>query len=173
MILQMKKVIFIFLALMSTAFSIHKFYVSTTSIKYIPNERSLQITAQVFADDFESTLKQHVQEIRLNPDNKVELIDSLTKKYFQKNLVFKTQDGILSFDYLGKVYRNDLLVAYLEIVLDGTVQNLVVQNTLLFDFSEDQKNILHFRNAGKRKSFLSVPSNNRFNIEINSFQKEP
>ena len=154
------------MAFVSLAFALHKFYVSTTSIKFIPQDRSLQITAQMFADDFETTLRKQAKGIQLNPDNFSGLADSLTKKYFQKNLVFKNRDSVLEFDYLGKIYRNDLLVAYLEIVLDSTIKELQIKNTLLFDFSEDQKNILHFRNAGKRKSFLSVPSKNIFEIDL-------
>ena len=150
-----------------SCFALHKFYVSTTSIKYIPEDRSLQITVQVFTDDFEFTLQKITSGIKLNPDNKVELVDSLIKKYFKKNLVFKSKDSILQFDYLGKIYRNDLLVAYLEILLDSTITNFDVKNTLLFDFTDDQKNILHFRSRGRRKSFLSVSSRHTFEVELN------
>ncbi len=149
-----------------SGFTFHKFYVSTTSIKFIPEERSLQITAQVFADDFEFVLKKMASGIKLNPDNNPDLADSLTKKYFQENLVFKSKQRDLSFDYLGKIYRNDLLVAYLEILLDSTVTNFDVKNTLLFDFTDDQKNILHFRSQGRRRSFLSVYSKHTFDVEL-------
>ena len=157
----------IFLALILSGLTVHQFYVSTTLIRFVPEESSLQITAQVFADDFEFTLQKLSPGIRLNPDSKVKLADSLTKKYFQRNLVFSSEGRNLPFDYLGKIYRNDLLVAYLEIILDSTVQNFDVKNTLLFDFIDDQKNILHFRNKGKRRSFLSVSSKHTFDIELN------
>jgi hypothetical protein len=127
----------------------------------------LQITAQVFTDDFEFTLQKKSSGIKLNPDNKVELVDSLIKKYFKKNLVFKSKDSILQFDYLGKIYRNDLLVAYLEILLDSTITNFDIKNTLLFDFTDDQKNILHFRSRGRRRSFLRVSSRHTFEVELN------
>jgi hypothetical protein len=150
-----------------SGFTFHKFYVSTTSIKFIPDNRSLQITAQVFADDFEFALKKMASGIKLNPDNNADLVDSLTKKYFQKNLVFKSNELDLPFDYLGKIYRNDLLVAYLEILLDSTIMNFEIKNTLLFDFTDDQKNILHFRSQGIRRSFLSVTSKHSFDINLN------
>ena len=157
----------IFLALILSGLTMHQFYVSTTLIRFVPEKSSLQITAQVFADDFEFTLQKLSPGIRLNPDSKVKLADSLTKKYFQRNLVFSSEGRNLPFDYLGKIYRNDLLVAYLEIILDSTVQNFDVKNTLLFDFTDDQKNILHFRNKGKRRSFLSVSSKHTFDIKLN------
>ena len=157
----------IFLALILSGLTVHQFYVSTTLIRFVPEESSLQITAQVFADDFEFTLQKLSPSIRLNPDSKVKLADSLTKKYFQRNLVFSSEGRYLPFEYLGKIYRNDLLVAYLEIILDSTVQNFDVKNTLLFDFTDDQKNILHFRNKGKRRSFLSVSSKHTFDIKLN------
>ena len=148
-----------------SGFTFHKFYVSTTSIKFIPEERSLQITAQVFADDFEFVLKKMASGIKLNPDNNSDLADSLTKKYFQENLVFKSKERDLSFDYLGKIYHNDLLVAYLEILLDSC-NNFDVINTLLFDFTDVHNNILHFRSQGRRRSFLSVYSKHTFDVEL-------
>jgi len=157
----------ILLVLILSGLTMHQFYVSTTLIRFVPEKSSLQITAQVFADDFEFTLQKLSPGIRLNPDSKVKLADSLTKKYFQRNLVFSSEGRNLPFDYLGKIYRNDLLVAYLEIILDSTVQNFDVKNTLLFDFTDDQKNILHFRNKGKRRSFLSVSSKHTFDIKLN------
>tara|TARA_B100000927_G_scaffold97770_1_gene79033 strand:+ start:842 stop:1342 length:501 start_codon:yes stop_codon:yes gene_type:complete len=157
----------ILLVLILSGLTMHQFYVSTTLIRFVPEKSSLQITAQVFADDFEFTLQKLSPGIRLNPDSKVKLADSLTKKYFQRNLVFSSEGRNLPFNYLGKIYRNDLLVAYLEIILDSTVQNFDVKNTLLFDFTDDQKNILHFRNKGKRRSFLSVSSKHTFDIKLN------
>ncbi len=164
----MRVICLVFLTLfILTGFTYHKFYVSTTLIKFISEDRSLQITSQVFADDFELTLQKMVSGIKLNPDNNPDQVDSLTKKYFQKKLVFKSNERIIPFDYLGKIYRNDLLVAYLEILLDSTVTNLDLKNTLLFDFTNDQKNILHFQSQGKRRSFLSVSSKHTFNLELN------
>ena len=152
--------------LILSGFTVHEFYVSTTLIKFIPEDRSLQITSQVFTEDFEFALQKMAPGIKLNPDNKAYQVDSLTKKYFQKKLVFKSNERIIPFDYLGKIYRNDLLVAYLEIFLDSTITNFDVKNTLLFDFTDDQKNILHFRSQGRRKSFLSVSSKHTFNLQL-------
>ena len=144
----------------------HKFYISNTSIKFIPKTRSLQITTQIFANDLEATINKKTKGIKLNPDNNIELADSLTREYFKKNLVFKNQNEIIDCDFLGKIYRNDLLVCYLEIKLDNYIKSIEVKNTLLFDFSNDQKNILHFLSEGRRRSFLSVSSDYIFNFKL-------
>ena len=50
--------------------SFHNFYISTTSIRFVPEDNTFQITAQVFLDDFEATLLQYGDEkIKLIPEN--------------------------------------------------------------------------------------------------------
>ena len=88
---------FVFLTVfILSSFTLHKFYVSTTSIKFIPDDRSLQITAQVFADDFEFALKKMASGIKLNPDNDADLVDSL-KNIFKKltNVIFIQKNRLI------------------------------------------------------------------------------
>ena len=69
------------------AVSFHNFYVSTTSIRFVPDEKSLQITTQVFLDDFESVLQQNGHEkTKLIPEVGQEEIDILVEDYFRKNI---------------------------------------------------------------------------------------
>ena len=63
---------------------IHNFYVSTTSVRYVPNENSFQITTQVFLDDFESALRLNNNNIRLTAESSQVKIDSLIEDYFRK-----------------------------------------------------------------------------------------
>ncbi len=75
------------------AVSFHNFYVSTTSIRFVPDEKSLQITTQVFLDDFESVLKQNGHEkTKLIPEVSQEDIDILVEDYLRKNITFKAKE---------------------------------------------------------------------------------
>ena len=147
---------------------IHNFYVSTTSVRYVPNENSFQITTQVFLDDFESALRLN-NNIRLTPDSSQVKIDSLIEDYFRKNIIFKAQGEKMNFDFLGKVYKSDVLVAYMELKMDTIESSLSIKNTILFDYLSDQKNIIHLKLASKRKSFLAVSSKSIFEIPKDFF----
>ena len=147
------------------AVSFHNFYVSTTSIRFVPDEKSLQITTQVFLDDFESVLQQNGHEkTKLIPEVSQQEIDILVEDYLRKNITFKAQEKTIDFEFLGKVYKNDVLIAYMELKMDSIQSSLSIKNTIFFDYLPDQKNIIHFKFASKRKSFLAVSSKSIFEI---------
>ena len=153
------------------AVSFHNFYVSTTSIRFVPDEKSLQITTQVFLDDFESVLQQNGHEkTKLIPEVSQEDIDILVEDYLRKNITFKAQEKTIDFEFLGKVYKNDVLIAYMELKMDSIQSSLSIKNTIFFDYLPDQKNIIHFKFASKRKSFLAVSSKYIFEIPKDFFE---
>tara|TARA_B100001250_G_C19527824_1_gene668933 strand:+ start:237 stop:749 length:513 start_codon:yes stop_codon:yes gene_type:complete len=147
------------------AASLHNFYVSTTSIRFVPEEKSIQITTQVFIDDFESVLQQSGnKKTKLIPEISQDEIDSLVEDYFRKNITFKAQGKTMDFDFLGKVYKSDVLVAYMELQMDSIMSQLSIKNTIFFDYLPDQKNIIHLKGSSKRKSFLAVSSKPLFEV---------
>jgi len=152
------------------AVSFHNFYVSTTSIRFVPDEKSFQITTQVFLDDLESVLQQNGHEkTKLIPKVSQEEIDILVEDYLRKNIIFKAQEKTIDFEFLGKVYKSDVLIAYMELKMDSIQSSLSIKNTIFFDYLPDQKNIIHFRFASKRKSFLAVSSKSIFEIPKDFF----
>ena len=159
-----------FIYLLGTV-SFHNFYVSTTSIRFVPDEKSLQITTQVFLDDFESVLQQNGHEkTKLIPEVSQQEIDILVEDYLRKNITFKAQEKTIDFEFLGKVYKNDVLIAYMELKMDSIQSSLSIKNTIFFDYLPDQKNIIHFKFASKRKSFLAVSSKYIFEIPKDFFE---
>ena len=167
----MTKLFLVFFIYLLGAVSFHNFYVSTTSIRYVPDEKSLQITTQVFLDDFESVLQQNGHEkTKLIPEVSQEEIDILVEDYLRKNITFKAQEKTIDFEFLGKVYKNDVLIAYMELKMDSIQSSLSIKNTIFFDYLPDQKNIIHFKFASKRKSFLAVSSKYIFEIPKDFFE---
>lgn len=167
----MTKLFLVFFIYLLGAVSFHNFYVSTTSIRFVPDEKSLQITTQVFLDDFESVLQQNGHEkTKLIPEVSQEEIDILVEDYLRKNITFKAQEKTIDFEFLGKVYKNDVLIAYMELKMDSIQSSLSIKNTIFFDYLPDQKNIIHFKFASKRKSFLAVSSKYIFEIPKDFFE---
>ena len=149
-------------AVLLSAMISHKFYVTTTSLRFVESNNSFQITSRLFIEDIESILvKSSNTELKLAPDSDESVVDSLLTNYFEDNLIFTSVENEFKINFLGKEYKDDTMVCYL---LD---ENINIQNTLLFDFSEEQKNIVHYRNGNQRKSFLFTHTQPRFKIKLN------
>ena len=159
--------IFFCVALLS-AMIVHKFYITTTSLRFVKSSNSFQITSQLFIEDIEFVLAQSsIPDLKLAPDSDEYIVDSLLINYFKDNLIFTSVENKLKTNFLGKEYKDDIMVCYLELKLDKLDENINIQNTLLFDFSEDQKNIIHYRNGNQRKSLLFTHTQPRFTIKLN------
>ena len=132
----------------------HKFYVSTTSIEYKVESKSLQIISQLFTDDIESIIRQQDENVTLDPDSDEENIDQLIAKYLKKTLIFSSKGKQIEYDFLGKQYLNDITKCFIELKLREVPNELELQNKLLLSLFENQQNIIHFKNLDKRKSYL-------------------
>ncbi len=147
------------------ALSTHNFYVSTTSIRFVAVDKTLQITTQVFLDDFESILNIFEEDkIELKAGGSQEEIDKIVKDYLQKKITFNNGEHSFTYNFLGKIYRNDLMVAYMELKLDSAPKHFNIKNSLFYELFPDQKNIIHLKAGSKRKSFLAVSSKSEFEI---------
>jgi len=165
--LNKKPFFFIFPLILFVSSVSHKFYVSTSVAEFIKEKKSIQVISQIFIDDFENVLKLNYEDVlKLSPDSDPILIDSLISKYFNKNLKFIENGNVLNNIFIGREYKNDVVVCYTEVLFDSIPQSIKVRNTILFDFISDQKNIFHFQNGDLRKSFLFHSNDNTFMINL-------
>jgi len=138
----------------------HKFYVSTTTLDYRPQNQQIQITMQLFIDDVQAVLNQRYDaSLRLAPDNETDRIVAYLEKYIRQKFVLATPEQELEYAILGKEYRNDLVLMYLELPMESLPDRLIIKNQILFDLFDEQKNILHFKNGAYRKSILLTTAN--------------
>jgi len=158
---------FIFPLILFVSSVSHKFYVSTSVAEFLEEKKSIQVISQIFIDDFENALKLNYKDVlRLSPDNDPILIDSLISKYFNKHLKFIENGNVLKNSFVGREYKNDVLVCYTEVFFDSIPQLIQVRNTILFDFISEQKNIFHFQNGNLRKSYLFYSDNSTYMINL-------
>jgi len=159
------KYICLFLLLPLLAFSVaHKFYVSVTNIDYFEKEDALQITTRIFIEDFESVLEERYNiTAQLATPNELPDVDIYIKKYLKTKFLVQLNGEPVAFEFLGKKFDNDMMICYLEIPQIGLekLQTIEIQNELLMDLFEEQKNIIHFRIQGKKKSFVLIRESNK------------
>jgi len=69
-------------------------------------------------------------------------------------------------NFLGLENKNDMYVFYLEIENLPDFNNLSIDNKLLFDLYSEQKNIIHVKKNGNKKSFISSMNNSILYLDI-------
>ena len=81
-------------------------------------------------------------------------------EYFNHIIKFFINNKPVQYNFIGKEYEGDLVYFYLEIELKEDPLSLKVINTLLFDYFEQQQNVIKFKNGSKRQSkILSIDTN--------------
>lgn len=155
---SMKKIkMFLFLGVLLGSFSlIHDYYLSTTTLKWVPAKQQLQMTSRFFLEDIEALMREKTgQKVIFSPDSNPEKIDAFVKEFYLNNLTISLDGGKQKIDYLGREYQDDLLVVYAEIVLPSNeLKRLEVKATFLTNFLKGQQNIFHIISPNQKKSFL-------------------
>ncbi len=159
-------VLFVFLiALSALSFiEVHKFYVSVTNVEYSAKDDALQITTRIFIDDLESALKERYGvTMKLATQDEAKISNEYIEKYFKQKFAILMDGEVVDYQFLGKKYDNDVVLCYIEIPKAqlNLRKTLAVQNEILTDMFEEQKNIVHIKLKGKKKSFVLIRENNK------------
>ena len=142
----------------------HKFYVSVTNIEHSEKDNALQITSRIFIDDLENVIQERYGvTLNLATDKELEAADDYIAKYFRQKFVVMLDGEVLPYQFLGKKYDNDVTICYLELPEAhlGERKTLAVENDLLTDIFEEQKNIVHVKLKGNKRSFVLIKENNK------------
>jgi len=166
--MKIRTVLF-FGVLVFCSFSVlHDYYVSTTTIRWVPEKEQFQLTSRFFLDDVESLMQQTEKEkMVFSPDNYPDKIDAFVQDFYLKNIEFKLDGEEQFVQYLGREYQDELLVVYAEV----SVKNLLFKrvdlgSTFLISFLKGQQNIHHLILPDQRKSFLLTKNKTSFSYQV-------
>ncbi len=160
----LKKSVLILMLPLVAFTTVHKFYVSVTNIGYSEKDDALQITSRIFIDDFQKVLEERYGiQPALATEKESTQADAYIEKYLRTKFVVQVNGENREYTFLGKKYDNDIMVCYLELPeLDlANVHSIDIQNEMLTDLFEEQKNIVHFKINGTKKSFVLTRENNK------------
>ena len=70
---------------------------------------------------------------------------------------------MVDYNFIGKKYDNDVVILYIEVPEVGfnALKTISIENDILTDLFEEQKNLVHFKWKGKKKSFVLIRENNK------------
>lgn len=147
--------------------TVHKFYVSVTEVEHNEQAQSLQVISRVFTDDFENVLKaRYAENIRLGKDIETPGAETYIKKYLEQKIQIAIDGKKVALDYLGKEYDNDMIIFYIEVPGIKEINRIDVENSVLMDLFEEQKNLVHVEVGGKTKSMVLVAGNERSSLKF-------
>ena len=156
------KYIFLFLSLFCLSFSVHKYYVSVTEIKFAEQKRELQISMRFFIDDVEAVLNHRFdKEFYLATKKELNDADNYLKLYIDQKFQVKVNGQIISTNYLGKEYENDVVYFYLLADKISSVDVIEVTNTMLYEKFEDQENYIQLNINDQRNTFILTKRNDK------------
>ena len=154
--------IFLWLMFSSPASNTHEFYLSVTDVTYVEEQQSLQIISRVFIDDFEDVInKRYNKDFKLIPNLEVEEVEFYIEKYIRDKFILETKSRILDYTYLGKKYEDDMIYLYLEVEHISPFKSLTIENLILTDLFEEQKNMIHYTSGSFKKSFILEKKNSK------------
>ena len=128
--------------------SFHDFHVTHTTIYYNADKESLEITINVAIEDLERALEeQTAKKINIGTNTESESVDQLIDVYFRQRLTLAPNNHLTHYEWVGKEVSQDLhnLYIYFEILecnQNGTIESLLVENSIFTDIIPDQSNIV-------------------------------
>lgn len=147
----------------------HPFYVSNTIAHYNEETATIQISSHIFLDDLEKGIHQKSGVwIKYGSANESPKADSLIYDYLSSKMQWHLMDTLVHFNFIGAEMSEDFsaLWCYLESpeIASGKAK-LDIDNQLLMEVYDDQKNIVHFnmpdedhyflfRNAAQRETMI-------------------
>ena len=146
----------------STTEQVHEFHISKCVIEYAEAEAALQVTMYVFIDDLELALaEQATDQLFICTEKEHEEAETFMAKYFDQHFKIFIDKQPVALSFLGKEISEDFIAAwcYLEGTNVETIQSLTIQNSILVDQFDDQKNIISVIGPGNQQEFVMLEKN--------------
>ena len=150
-----KLLIFFTLLFAISAFSKekHPYHVGSVEFKYNEKSKTFEVSAKFFLDDLENALNdKYGKEIRFNDKKFKEQINQLLKEYCGEYLKLKVNNQFIKLNYLGFEEDAESVDIYLESSPIENPKKVETAVSLMYNYFDDQMNIVHIIVNGVRKS---------------------
>ena len=141
------------LSFLISSFSFHPIFVSVTEIEHNAKEKTLEVSCKIFTDDFEKTLRKayntHV-DLLLAKDKPA--MDKLVNDYVQKHLKIMVDGKQIVLKYMGYEQIEEGIYSYYQADNVSGVKKITVTDNILYEYKDEQINLLHITVNGNRKS---------------------
>ena len=132
---------------------VHPYHVGSVEFNYNSKSKTFEITGKFFLDDLENALKEkYGKAVHFNDEKYKSQINELLKTYCEEYLKLKTDNNFLKINYIGFEENSEAVNIFLESEVVKQPKKVEVAVSLLYNFFDDQMNIIHLIVNGKRQS---------------------
>ena len=135
----------------------HAFHVSKCLADSNEGEQALQMILHLFIDDLEEGLRrQGADNLFLCTKKEHEDAERYIYRYLQQHLAFEVNGEPREYTFIGKEVSEDLSAVwcYLEITDIPNLKSLKVNNNILMETFDDQKNLVSISGPAKKQGLL-------------------
>jgi len=137
---------------------VHDLHISKCDIEYNEENTTLHISLRIFIDDLEAALlNRGAEDLFLCTKKEHEEAELHIVNYLHDMVKLVIDDEEIEFNYIGKEISDDLAAVwcYLEIENININNTLSIENRVLMDLFEDQRNIVKVKlSKTKKEHFL-------------------
>ena len=132
---------------------VHPYHVGSVEFNYNSKSKTFEITGKFFLDDLENALKEkygapvHFNDAKYNAQ-----INEFLKQYCNDYLKLKADNKPLKINYIGFEEDSESVNIFLESEPVNTPKKVETAVSFLYNFFDDQMNIIHIIVNGKRQS---------------------
>jgi hypothetical protein len=125
------------------SWSMHKFYVSLTEVRFNSESGRIEVSIRIFPDDLDRALfEREGVHTQLATELELPEADSLLKLYLLEHFSLEVNGEPIELEYLGKEPEADAIWCYLESDQVAEPVQYMVYNSILTQTFEDQVNIV-------------------------------
>ena len=160
-------IIMVFL-MRTSALVAHDYHVCITEIRYNQDSARLEISMQVFIDDFEKALNLAGDKTRINDDLTERKTSKAIESYLTKHFSLGVNGQYLRLDYIGAEWEDDLhsFYAYFEVPVKTEINSLDIFNNVLTEVAPDQQNMHHILIGRFKSSVLTTADEEKASIQL-------
>lgn len=133
---------------------IHPFHIGVCEILYNEENKSLEISQKLFIDDLETAYRKHSGDGDFIIDEDIDQRREITLSYLKENFILKIDGKVAPYTYLGAEIEADALWLYIEVENVQEFNEIDLTYKPLTEVFDDQQNLVHFKIAGDKKSFI-------------------
>lgn len=132
---------------------VHPYHVGSVEFIYNSKSKTFEITGKFFLDDLENGLKKkYGKAVHFNDVKYKNEVNLYLAKYFDEYLKLKADNKFLKINYVGYEEDNEAVNIYLESEMVEKPKKVEAAVSLLYNFFDNQMNIIHIVVDGKRQS---------------------
>jgi hypothetical protein len=146
----------------------HPLHISVTNIDYAKNEGQIDISVKLFRDDFELVLYQkYQQQINFEDGPSQVTTDSIIGRYVEDNFKLEVDRHKVKLILKDKKIEEGSVWLNYMIDVNHKVGELKIENSLLTDLYNDQKNLVIVNFGTQHKGFTLSKDESVFSLNLN------